>query len=150
MGNSEPYQIVGEGKFKIKLQNENYWLLHEVRHIPRLSRNLISVGQLGDEGCVVTFNDKNWKVSKGSLVGVKVGTLYLCVGHIVPSTLIFSEENECLGTIVVVEQGRQIVVVDSDTSLWHKKLGHMSEKGMKLIHSKKVLPDLECVNVDFQ
>ena len=44
-----------------------------------------------DEGCVVTFNDKNWKVSKGSLVVekvVKVGTLYLCTGHIVPSTLI--------------------------------------------------------------
>ena len=52
-----------------------------MRHVPRLSSNLISVGQLGDEGCVVSFNDKNWKVSKGSLVvenGVKVGTLYLC------------------------------------------------------------------------
>ena len=62
-----------------------------MRHVPRLSRNLISVGQLGDEGCVVTFNDKNWKVSKGSLVvekGVKVGILYLCVGQRVPSTLI--------------------------------------------------------------
>ena len=55
----------------MKLQNENHWLLHEVRHVLRLSRNLISRGQLGDEGCVVTFNDKNWKVSKGSLVVTK-------------------------------------------------------------------------------
>ena len=106
MGDNEPCQIVGKGKIKIKLQNGNHWLLHEVRHVPKLSRNLISAGQLGDEGCVVTFNDKNWKVSKGSLVvakGVKVGTLYLCIGHIVPSTLIVSEENECSGTIVAVE-----------------------------------------------
>ena len=80
--------------------------MHEVRHVPRLSRNLILVGKLGDEGYLVTFNDKYWKVSKGSLVvekGVKVGTLYLCSGHIVPSTLIVSEENECSRTIVAIE-----------------------------------------------
>ena len=71
-----------------------------------MSRNLISAGKLGDEGFVVTFNDKKWKVSKGSLVvgkGVKVGTLYLCTGHIVPSTLIVLKKNECSGTIIVVE-----------------------------------------------
>ena len=106
LGDNEPCQIVGKGKIKIKLQNGNHWLLQEVRHVPKLSRNLISARQLSDEGCVVTFNDKNWKVSKGSLVvekGVKVGTLYLCTGHIVSSTLIVLEENECSGTIAGVE-----------------------------------------------
>ena len=66
-----------------------------VRHVPKLSRNLISAGKLGDEGCVVTFNDKKWKVSKASLVvekGVEVDTLYICIGHIVPSTLIVLEK----------------------------------------------------------
>ena len=61
-----------------------------------------------------TFNDKNWKVSKGSLVvakGVKVGTLCLCTGHIFPSTWIVSEKNECLGTIATIDQGEQIAVV---------------------------------------
>ena len=107
MGDNEPCQIVGKEKIKIKLQNENHWLLHEVRHVPRLSRNLISVGQLSDEGCVVTFNDKNWKVSKDSLVvakGVKVGTLYLCIGHILASTLIISMKNECSEIVFVVEK----------------------------------------------
>ena len=70
-------RFLEKGKVKIKLHNGNHWLLHEVRHVPRLSRNLISAGQLSDEGCVVIFKDNNWKVSKGSLVvakGVKVGT----------------------------------------------------------------------------
>ena len=123
-----------------------------MRHVPRLSRNLISARQLSDEGCVVTFNDKNWKVSKGSLVaakGVKVGSLYLCKGHIVPSTLIISKENECLGTTATVEQGEQIATVDFDTMLWHNRFGHMSEKGMKVLHLKKVLLGLKCVNMDF-
>ena len=33
--------------------------------------------------------------------------------------------------------------------LWYHRLGHMSEKGMKVLHSKKVLPGLKCVNMDF-
>ena len=66
------------------------------------------VGQLGDEDCVVTFDDKNWNVSKGSLVlekGVKVGILYLCIGHNIPPTLIVSEKNECSRTVATVGQG---------------------------------------------
>ena len=42
--------------------------------------NLISADNLGGEGCVTTFTEKTWKVTKGSLViikGRKVGTLYL-------------------------------------------------------------------------
>ena len=75
---------------------------------------------------MVTFNNKNWKVSKGSLVvakGVKVGTLYLCTSHIVLSNLIVSEKNECLEIVVAFEKGEHIVVVDSDTTLWHNRLG---------------------------
>ena len=148
MGDNEPCQIFGKGKIKIKLQNGNHWLLHEVRHVPRLSRNLISIGKIGDESYVVTFNDKNWKVSKGSLVvakGVKVGTLDLCIGHIIPSTLIVLEKNECSGIVVAIEQGEKIVAIDSDIVLWHNRLGHMSEKCMKLLNSKKFLPSLKCV-----
>ena len=65
---------------------------------------------------------------------MKVGTLYLCTCYIVPSTCIVLEKNECSRIVVAVEQGEQIVVVDFDIALWHKKLGHMSEKRMKLLH----------------
>ena len=95
LGDNEPCQIVGKGEVKIKLQNGNHWLLHEVRYVPRLSRNSISTRKLDDEGCVVTFNDKNLKISKGSLVVAK--------GHTIPSTLIISKKNECSGQVVGVE-----------------------------------------------
>jgi len=42
--------------------------LHNVRHIPALKRNLISIGQLDDEGHHTTFGDGAWKVTKGNLV----------------------------------------------------------------------------------
>ena len=71
------------GTVFIKHQNGNQWLLKGVGHVPDLKKNLISTGQLGCEGCVTTFTDKTWKVTKGALViekGEKVGTLYLCNG----------------------------------------------------------------------
>ena len=80
---------------------------------------------------------------------MKVGTLYLCTGHIVPSTLIVSEKNECSGTITAVDQGEKTNVLNSNIVLWHNKIGHMSDKGIKVLHSKKVLPGLKCVNIDF-
>ena len=47
---------------------------------------------------------------------MRLGILYLCRVHIVPSTLIISGKNECLGTILAVKKGEQIDVVDSDTT----------------------------------
>ena len=83
LGDDKPYKIVGMGKVLIKQQNGNQWLLKEVRHVPDLKKNLISIGKLGGEFCVTNFTNKTWKVTKGVLViakGEKVGTLYLCNG----------------------------------------------------------------------
>ena len=54
---------------------------------------------------------------------MKLGTLYICIGHTIPSSLIVSEKNDCSGIVVAVEQGEQTVVVDFETTLWHNKLG---------------------------
>ena len=47
--------VVGMGNVRILLSNGSVWLLEKVRHIPELKRNLISVGQLDDEGHVILF-----------------------------------------------------------------------------------------------
>ena len=43
-----------------------------------------------------------------------------------------------------------IAVADAsiDTSLWHRRLGHMSEKGMKMLLSKGKLPELKSIDFD--
>ena len=79
-----------------------------MRHIPGLMRNLISVRQL--------FNNGSWKVTKGAMVvsrGMKTGTLYVNSG--------------CRSTIAVFND-----LVSSD--LWHYRIGHISEKRMKMLH----------------
>ena len=68
MGDDEPCKIVGKGKVRIKLNRGSEWLLKYVRHIPSMKINLISIGQLGDSGCMFTFGETSWKITKGSLV----------------------------------------------------------------------------------
>ena len=100
--------------------------MEKVRHIPDLRRNLISVGQLDDEGHTILFVGGTWKVTKGARVlarGKKTSTLYM---------------TSCPRDTIAV----------ADTSLWHHRLGHMSEKGMKMLLSKGKLSELKFIDFD--
>jgi hypothetical protein len=88
LGDDAPCKIVGMGKVRIRKNNGNQWSLKEVRHVPDVRKNLISTRNLASEGCISTFTNKVWKVTKGSQMiakGEKVGTLYLCIGNTISS-----------------------------------------------------------------
>ncbi|CAM8913540.1 unnamed protein product [Rhodiola kirilowii] len=79
LANNEPLEIVGKGDIQVKAPDGFMLQLRGVRHIPGLKHNLLSVGQLDEDGYVVTFGCKNWKITKGARViaqGKKEGTLY--------------------------------------------------------------------------
>ena len=57
------FDVVGMGNVRILLPNGSVWLLEKVRHIPDLKRNLISVGQLDDEGHAILFVGGTLKVT---------------------------------------------------------------------------------------
>ncbi|KAL5774241.1 hypothetical protein ACOSP7_011798 [Xanthoceras sorbifolium] len=129
LADDETLKIVGKGDIRLKLPNGSTWKLQGVRHIPGLKRNLISIGQLDGEGYCTTFSGCEWKITKGALVvarGKKCGTLYVTSN---------------LDNIVAVADA------DGKSNLWHQRLGHMSEKGMKTLLSKGKLPDLKAVDV---
>ncbi|KAL5764004.1 hypothetical protein ACOSQ2_016598 [Xanthoceras sorbifolium] len=129
LADDETLKIVGKGDIRLKLPNGSTWKLQGVRHIPGLKRNLISIGQLDREGYCITFSGCEWKITKGALVvarGKKCGTLYVTSN---------------LENIVAVADS------DGKSNLWHQRLGHMSEKGMKTLLSKGKLPDLKAVDV---
>ena len=110
LGDDEPCKIVGKGKIWIKLNNGSEWLLKHVRHIPTMKINPISIVQLQDSDCLSTFGETWWKITKGSLEitkGDRVGTLYLCPRNTDYSIYVASTE--------------------TGATLWHHRLGHMSE-----------------------
>ncbi|KAL4279432.1 hypothetical protein GQ457_03G020660 [Hibiscus cannabinus] len=83
-------------------------------------------GKLDDKGFCNTFNDGQWKLTKGSLVvarGKKSSNLYLMQASTFRDTL-------------------NVTVNDSSTELWHKQLSHMSEKGLNFLAKKNQLSGL--------
>ena len=77
---------------------------------------------------VTTFVKGCWKVTKVAMViarGSKMGTLYM-----------------------TANDKDRVAVVNStkDSKIWHCRLGHMSEKGMKIMAAKEKLDDLKSIN----
>lgn len=83
--------------------------LHEVRHIPGLRKNLLSIGQLDVEGYAVTFNCSGWKITQGAMItaqGKNEDTLYTTTG---------------------IEDCVTIAGAKCDADLWHDRRGYTSE-----------------------
>ena len=86
--------------------------------------SLISVGKLDDEGYHSHLGEGKWKFTKGSLVlarGKKNNTFYKTEARLIK------------GEVNIVEN-------EAFTKLWHKWLGHISEKGLRVLSRKKLLP----------
>ncbi|KAG8363788.1 hypothetical protein BUALT_Bualt19G0058800 [Buddleja alternifolia] len=100
-------------------------------HIPDIRLNIISTGKLDDDGYVSNFGEGKWKLIKGSLItakGKKKNSLYLMQAKL---------SNEEVNA----------AVNNSSIELWHKRLGHLSQKGMQLLAKKKLLPDVNGIEL---
>ena len=124
--------VTGIGDVVLKTTLGTTWTLKSVRLIPDLTRMLLSIGQLDDQGYNVNFGNGQWKVVKGNLViakGKKVGTLYMLNTPSVGANAVTSEINP--------------------STLWHQRLGHMSEKGMGMLAARGKLKGLKKVENAF-
>ena len=79
LGDDELCYIVGKGDVMVSFSNGLTLKLRNARHVSKLKRNLIIVGQLADGGMMNTFDGDVCKITKGAMVmshGKKEGTLY--------------------------------------------------------------------------
>ena len=79
VADNEPLEITGKGEVHIRTANGTQWKLQEVRHVPGLKRNLISMSQIDSAGYTTVFGGGSWKIIKGAMIvaqGRKMGTLY--------------------------------------------------------------------------
>jgi GAG-pre-integrase domain/Integrase core domain len=136
LGNDYLCKIVDVGTIRIKMHDGIIRTLMGVRHIPDLTKNLISLGSLEDGGCKFQSDGGVLKVLKCTLTlmkAKKVGTLY------------FLEGTSIVGIAVFVNS-----TSDSDnTNLWHMRLGHMSERGMTILSKEDMLFGQSTGKLDF-
>ncbi|PKA64489.1 Retrovirus-related Pol polyprotein from transposon TNT 1-94 [Apostasia shenzhenica] len=72
LADDEPLEIAGKGDVQIRTWNGSIWRLHDIRYIPGLKRNFISIGQLDSIGYKTIFGNSSWRIVKGSMVVAKV------------------------------------------------------------------------------
>ena len=114
IGNKSVSQIMGIGDICIKTSTRCTLTLKDVRHILDLHLNLISVHMFDKDGYNHFISSCNLKLTKGSLV---VARGRLCCFLYKTRLKVY---------------GGQLNVVDDDTfpDFWHRRLAHMSEKGL--------------------
>lgn len=132
MGNTSFSNIIGIGDIHVKTSVGCTLVLKDVRHVPDLRLNLISGVALDCHGYESQFRNGSWKLLKGAMViarGHMCGTLY-------KTHLKLSQPS-----LNTVEEAISL-------NLWHKRLGHMSEKGLTTLAKKDVISVAKDVILD--
>ncbi|GJS33328.1 retrovirus-related pol polyprotein from transposon TNT 1-94 [Tanacetum coccineum] len=132
MGNTRLSRIAGIGDICLKFDTGMELVLHNVKHVPDMRLNIISTGLLDEDGYHNSSGNGLWKVTLGSLIvarGKRESKLYMTHPKISKSI------------VNAVDNGDM-------TELWHKRLGHMSEKGMSILSKKIMLSGVHDINME--
>lgn len=135
LGYDSTSKIIGHGRVILLLKDERIKTLFKVLHIPELARNLIYVCKMSDASARIVSAKETYTMVQGVMVllrGVRVGNLCKLSG----STNIDKGNN-----LVVLENEnvRTPTPFVENTMLWHQRMGHIGEKGLRTMHSKGVL-----------
>ncbi|XP_016540818.1 uncharacterized protein LOC107841395 [Capsicum annuum] len=128
LGNNNPYKTTGICLIKLRNHDGSTRIFRDVQYVPKLKRNLISLGALESKGLVVMIRDGVLKATSGELVmlkGMRKNNLYYYQGSTV------------LGTVAAAASSTKKDV--EVTKLWHMWLGYAGEKSLKILSKKGLL-----------
>ena len=111
LGNNVTCKVVDVGSIQVMFDSMVRTLV-DVRHVPGLKKNLISLGTLDKNGCRISCQGGVMKVIRGSLIltkGEMNRSLYSQVGSTISGSVNVSTS----------------IMFDEETKLWHLRFGHM-------------------------
>jgi hypothetical protein len=130
-----------------------------VLHIPGLERNLIYVSKMSDAGVHTLFQKDTCKMVRGVMVlmkGVQIGTLYKLLGNVdstgcnnivVPEVDSNFDSTHSTQAESIQTDSTSLRQVDP-TMLWHERMGHIGEKGLRAMHNKGMVEDFPECNLE--
>ena len=121
LADNQPCKIAGIGSISLKNHDGSTRVLTDVRCIPKLEKNLISLGTLESKGFSIIMQNVILKVVSGALVvmkGIRRNNLYLYQG------------STALRTAAAVSEADKVAGM---SRLWHMRLGHAGEKYLQTL-----------------
>ena len=127
IGDDSCHPITHIGKVLLALHDGKTKSLSDVLHVPSITKNLVSIGQMVEQGLQVRFNAKGYFVEyfndKYKLVakGSRIGSMFtLDAGIPAMNAAMYAE-------------GKGVV---ANIDIWHKCIGHANMQRLKLMQSK--------------
>lgn len=108
--------------------------LVDVRYIPEMRRNLISLGVLDHKGF-------KWNAAGGILLVMDRDKVIMRARN--------HRNLYVLEGVTLKDQAHVTTSQGEMSHLWHMRLGHMSEKGLTILHKQKQLPGLTSSKLTF-
>ncbi|KAJ9542762.1 hypothetical protein OSB04_029268 [Centaurea solstitialis] len=138
MGNNDSCPIIGKGTIRIRMHDGITRTLGDVRYVPELRRNLISLSTLDRNGYEFIGKNGVVRVKRGALLMMKAlrktANLYILQGQTVTGDVAVASKN----------------VSDGDlTKLWHLRLGCMSLGGMIELSQRELLNGHKVTDLQF-
>ncbi|GJW21741.1 retrovirus-related pol polyprotein from transposon TNT 1-94 [Tanacetum coccineum] len=145
MGNDSPCKVVGIGTIQIRMHDGVVRTLTDVRHVPDLKKNLISLGVFDSKGFKYTSENGVLRVSKGALVVMKATKeksnpdltklWHMRLGHMSEKGMVILKKKELQGII-----RSPAIAIDCKTSIEVRegKLDPRGEKGIFMGYSDGV------------
>lgn len=134
-GDGSTVLIKGKGTISLKCKNGEEKLLKDVYYIPLLCNNIISLGQLAEDGNKVIMNGVHlWVYDNDGRLVMKVRKSFNRLYKII----IESGISECL-----------LSKSDEEAWLWHARLGHVNFNAMNLMSTTKMvhgMPEIKLQN----
>jgi len=133
MGNDIVYKTVGIGNIRMRMFDGQVRILTNVRHIPDLKKNLLSLRALEAQEYKFSGVYGGVRVTRGSMTilkGEQAANLYKLIESI------------------TVDEASTAIEKENTTRLWHMRLEHMSERGLQVLYKMSALPGIKYCKLD--
>ena len=137
LADNQPCKIAGIRSISLKNHDGSTRVLTDVRYIPKLEKNLISLGTLESKVFTIIMQNGILKVVSGALVvmkGIRRNNLYLYQG------------STAVGTAAAVSEVDKVAEM---SRLWHMTLGHAGEKSLQTLAMQRLLKGAKTCKLDF-
>jgi len=132
IGDDTTHPITQIGKVSLSMQDGQTKYLKYVFHVPTMTKNLVSLGQMVEQGLQVTFNPDGCFVedmkNQGKLVakGENNGQMFtLDVNMLEVNSMLFTHGKGA-----------------RDIRIWHKRVGHVNLQRLKLMEKQNLVGSL--------
>jgi len=133
IGNNIIAGIIGISDVCVQTNTSFTLILKDVRHVLDLRLNLIFVHALDLAGFQNNFGDEKWKPTKGSLM-VARGVVYLRL-----------YKNQ----VKLIKDCSNVANNFALLDLWHKRMTHLSEKGLQILSRKFLAASHKCTKLNY-